>query len=420
VHELSRGELIATGDELVTGAIADTNGAWAAARLREAGVAVERLTVVGDGVAAIEAAVREAAARAPVVVVSGGLGPTEDDRTAEAVARAAGVRLVRHARALEHVRGMFARHGVEMTPNNEKQADLPEGAEILDNPVGTAVGFAVGLGRARVYCLPGVPHEYRRMIADQVLPRLAAGGPEGAGRLATRVLRVYGYGESKLATELAGLDWPAGIELGYRAVYPEIHLRLYARSAGDRGADLDSAESRVRARLGARVFARDEETLAGALARLLVKAGLRLACAESCTGGLLSATLTSEPGASAWFERAFVTYSDRAKIELLDVAAETIARHGAVSEPTVLAMAAGARARAASDVALAVTGIAGPSGGTPEKPVGTVWIATAGPGETRSRQLCLRGDRDRIRTAAVWAAMDQTRRLLLGVPAEGP
>lgn len=403
-------ELVATGDELTTGAIADTNGAWACAQLREAGVAVRRITVVGDAQGDIEAAIFEAASRAPIVVVCGGLGPTEDDRTAAAAARCAGVPLVRNAGALQHVRDMFLKLGVPMTPNNEKQADLPEGAEVLDNPVGTAVGFTVQTGVARAFYLPGVPHEYRKMLSEQVLPRLAdlARIP-----LATRVLKVYGFGESRLEHELIGTVLPPEVELGFRTAYPEIHLRLYAAGARDLTASLDAAEAALRARLAERMFATGDGTLAGALGALLRARGWKLALAESCTGGLLGATITAESGSSEWFDRSWVTYSNQAKTALLGVPEALLVDTGAVSEATVRAMAEGALARSGAQLALAITGVAGPTGGTTDKPVGTVWIAAATTAMTVAKVSKFRGDRERVRLASVWAAMDAGRRLLL-------
>lgn len=408
-------ELIATGDELMSGAISDTNGAWAAVRLREAGLTITRMTVVGDAQPDIEAALAEAASRVDVVVVCGGLGPTEDDRTAAAAARVAGVPLVHHAGARSHVEQMFQRLGVAMTANNLKQADLPESCELLDNPVGTAVGFAVSRGTARLFFLPGVPHEYRKMLEEQVIPRVA---DRTGVRLVTRVLHVYGYGESKLETVLAGVSIPAGVELGYRAAYPEIHLRLYA--SGSAVAErLDSLEAEIRSRLGHRLYGRDTSTLAEVLGERLVAKEWTLGLAESCTGGLASALCTDVPGASRWFHESVVTYSNAAKTSSLGVPAPLIEQHGAVSEAVARAMAEGMRSRSPVHFAAAITGIAGPDGGTTAKPVGTVWIALAGPDGTTTHGFRFRGDRDRIRRGAAFAALERVRRAALGVPDDG-
>lgn len=408
-------EIVATGDELMTGAIQDTNTAWICRRLRDNGVRVRRSTMVGDAQPDIEAALREAARRARVVIVSGGLGPTEDDRSTAAAASVASRPLVRNEAALEHIRALFRSFGREMTPNNAKQADFPEGSEVLPNPIGTAPGFAVDLGDARAFFMPGVPREMTRMFEEQVLPRVKAiGDAEGIRTsLATRVVKTYGLGESKVEQELAGVEWPPEVTVGYRAKFPEIHLRLYAE--GEPGAlagALDRAEAAIRARLGDRVFGLDEDTMPGVLGALLESRGWRLALAESCTGGLLGAMLTDAPGASRWFDRGFVTYANAAKVDLLGVPEATIAEHGAVSEPTVRAMADGARRVSRCEVALAITGIAGPSGGTADKPVGTVFVACASPAGTEIRPLRLVGDRERIRRGAAFAAMDLARRTL--------
>ena len=410
-------EIVATGDELMTGAVQDTNSSLVCRRLRESGVSVRRVTMVGDPQEDIERALREASARARIVVVSGGLRPTEDDRTAIAAANVAGVPLERSTKALAHIEGMFQRFGREMTPNNAKQADFPRGSEMLDNPVGTAPGFAVDLGKARAFFMPGVPRELVKMLEEQVLPRVRSiRAAEGeASALATRVVKTYGFGESRVETELAGIDWPKEISVGYRAKFPEIHLRLYAEGPeGTLAPALAKSEAAIRERLGVRVFGVDDDSMASVLGGLLQQRKWKLALAESCTGGMLGSLLTEVAGSSVWFDRAWVTYSNESKTAMLGVPAETIATVGAVSQETAAAMAAGARERSGCAVALSITGIAGPSGGTPEKPVGTVFLACATPDRVETRALKLVGDRERIRMGAAWAAMDLARRALLG------
>jgi nicotinamide-nucleotide amidase len=411
-------EIVATGDELMSGAVVDSNSATISRRLRDHGVLVRRKTMVGDGEQDIETALREASARVPIVIVTGGLGPTEDDRTAACAARLAGVTVERNAEALAHVKEMFRRFGREMPPNNEKQADLPKGSEILANPVGTAVGFAMNLpGGARAFFTPGVPREMEKMLEEQILPRVdAIRTAKGATTaLATRVVKSYGLGESKVEMELSGVKWAEEITVGYRAKFPEIHLRLYAEGAADRLAPaLQRAEASIRERLGVRVFGVDDDTMASVVGALLKKKGWTISVAESCTGGLLGSLITEIAGSSEWFDRGFVTYSNAAKTALLGVKAATIAEHGAVSEPVVREMAAGAREKSGSPIALAITGVAGPGGGTPEKPVGTVWIACATPDTVDARKLQFPGDRERVRLAAAYAAMDLARRHLVG------
>lgn len=412
-------EILATGDELLSGATADTNGAWAAARLRESGALVSRMTTVGDRLQDLCEGIRQAADRADFVLVSGGLGPTEDDRTAEAAAAAAGLPLVRNEEALAHTRSWFERHRLPMTANNEKQAMLPAGCDLLDNSLGTAVGFTLTLGSARLFFLPGVPHEYRRMLQDQVLPRVATeAARRGADLPGLRILRLYGIGESRLATELAGLDLPAGLELGYRPTWPELHLRLYFSGAGDSAAALDRAEAAIRERVGRRIYGTGERGMAATVGSLLEQRGWMLAVAESCTGGLLGATCTDVAGASAWFAGGCITYSNACKTALLGVPPALFESAGAVSREVAEAMAAGARERTGAAVALSATGVAGPDGGTPEKPVGLVWIGLATADGVSAREVRLRGDRERVRLATVWAALERARRLLLGIAEE--
>ena len=410
-------EIVATGDELMSGAVVDSNSATICRRLRDHGIRVRRKTMVGDGVGDIETALKEASARARVVIVTGGLGPTEDDRTAAVAAALAGVPLERNAEALAHVKEMFRRFGREMPPNNEKQADVPKGAEILPNPVGTAVGFAMDLQGARAFFTPGVPREMEKMLEEQILPRVDAMRVSAGATtsLATRVVKSYGFGESKVEMELSGIAWPEELTVGYRAKFPEIHLRLYAEGEPAKLTPaLAWAEAAIRERLGVRVFGVDDETMAGVVGKLLTAKGWTIAVAESCTGGLLGSLLTEVAGSSAWFDRGFITYSNASKTAQLGVKAATIAGEGAVSEAVVREMAAGAREKSGCPIALAITGIAGPGGGTPEKPVGTVWIACATAAGVDSRKLSLPGDRERIRLASAYAAMDLARRHLLG------
>jgi nicotinamide-nucleotide amidase len=411
-------EIVATGDELMTGAIQDTNTAFTCRRLREHGVYVTRSTMVGDPQPEIERALKEATGRAKVVIVSGGLGPTEDDRTAAAAAAVAGVPLERNDAALAHIQELFRRFGRPMTPNNAKQADFPKGADILDNPIGTAPGFAVRYGESTAYFLPGVPREHQKMLDEQVLPRVDRIRDQlGDTRaLGIRVVKTFGYGESQLEHELRGVDFGPEITVGYRAKFPEIHLRLYAEADGAKAITqaLDGAESKIREKLGVRVFALDEQTMASVLGGLLEKKDWKIALAESCTGGMIGSLLTEIPGSSNWFDRGWISYSNESKQAELGVPADVLKEHGAVSEPCVRAMAAGARDRSGCPIAISVTGIAGPGGGTPEKPVGTVWIACATAQGIDSRKLSFSwGDRERIRLASAFSAMDLARRTLL-------
>lgn len=413
-------ELVATGDELMTGAISDTNSARAAEALRMHGVDVTRFTVVGDDPERMLAVLQEASQRARFVVCGGGLGPTEDDRTAECAARLAGVELAMSDDALAVTTRAFERIGREMTPNNRKQAMLPAGCEVLDNPIGTAAGFHVRANDCDLFFLPGVPREYERMLNEQVLPRIdEARGEvaEGALHYRLRVLKLFGQGESRLASEMGDLHLPASVMLGWRPRFPEIHLRLYAADTDVGALDgaLDEAEQAIRERVGKYVFGRDDDELPAVVGQALVDRGWTMGAAESCTGGLLGSLITSVSGSSAWFERGFITYSNQSKTELLGVSESLLAEHGAVSEPVAEAMATGARERAGVDLALAITGVAGPTGGTDEKPVGTVFVALATAERTNVRHLKLWGTRKMIRELSAWSALEMARRELLGI-----
>ena len=373
-------EILSTGDEVRTGAVVDTNAAHIAAVLENAGLNVSRHTCVGDVPETIATMLRQMSTRADVVVVTGGLGPTGDDVTAAAAARAAEVELAVDPAAMAVVERFFRRRGRTVTATNRKQGLLPEGAVCLDNPVGTAPGFALDLGRCRIYALPGVPREMRLMLAEAVLPDI--GRRQGADRAMrrVRVLTTFGLPESTVADRLAGFEEAfSDIQLGLRAHFPEIHVRLYLDGT-DSGL-LDGREQAavrwVSDRLGPAVVSAGGMSLAEVLGRELTRRQATLAVAESCTGGLIASWLTDVPGSSAYFLLGAVTYADAAKRAVLGVGAETLARCGAVHPRTVEEMAAGARQRAQATYGLATSGIAGPTGGSAPKPVGSVCIGVA-------------------------------------------
>jgi nicotinamide-nucleotide amidase len=402
-------ELLSTGDELLTGQVVDTNSPWLMDRLWDAGVMVGRKTLVGDERAILEATLRETTGRADLVVMSGGLGPTEDDLTAECVARVLGVPLEEHAPSVAAIAERFQRMGRVMTPNNLKQARFPRGATIHPNRWGTAPGFSVQLGRATLTCLPGVPVEYQGLAEAVVLPWVA--GRLGAAP-AARVLKLIGLGESAADQAMRPImDDPAnaGVRFGYRAHFPEVHLKWTVEPPGaePRAAAIEAA---VRALFGEAVWGSGKEELAALVVARLTARGERVALAESCTGGLVASLLTNIPGASAVFDLGLVTYADTAKTALLGVPAELIAAHGAVSEPVARAMAEGARRAASATWGVGITGIAGPGGGTPEKPVGTIHLSLAGPDGTRAVTRLYRGDRERVRRAAAFEALELLRR----------
>jgi len=402
-----RVEIVTVGTELLLGDVEDGNGGWLSRRLASLGAVVTRRTTVGDDDAAIRAAVGDALARAAVVVCTGGLGPTEDDRTREAVAAIYGWPLRRDAAVLETVRERLAAHGVEMTAGNAKQAEVPEGADVLQNAGGTAPGLILEGEPGTTILLPGVPREMKAMFDARVAPYLVARGAAGAP-VRSRTLRTCGIAESTLADKLAGLEAEiAPLGLAYLPGAEGVDLRLTSWALRERAAAvrLATAERRIRERVGRWVYGRDDADLAAAVGERLRAAGWMLAVAESCTGGLLGKRLTDAAGASGYFTAGFTSYADAAKTRLLGVPTDLIRRHGAVSGPVAARMAQGARRRARTEAALSITGIAGPSGGSADKPVGTTWIALAVPGRTAVRRYLLPGDRAEIRARAAQAAL---------------
>jgi nicotinamide-nucleotide amidase len=391
-------ELVAVGTELLLGDVVDTNSAEIAARLAELGIEVRRTTAVGDEVEAIADVLAGAVGRADVVVVTGGLGPTQDDLTRVALAAVAGVELVRDEAVVADLAGHFARHGWAMADANLQQADLPVGGWWLTR-VGTAPGIGIELGGGVVYCVPGVPREMRRMLADDVLPDLRR--RLGAAVTVTRSVRTAGLGESQMADRLAGLvarvEAAGAPTIAFLASGGEARVKVTARAATREAALalVDPVVAEVVPLLGEGVVGLDDEGVEHAIARLLGSAGLTLAVAESATGGGVGARLVQVPGASAWFAGGLITYATASKAALAGVGEEVLAAHGPVSAATAEALAVGAADRLGADVGLAVVGVAGPEpqGG---QPVGTVWVGVVGPdGFPRSRTVAVPGD-DRV------------------------
>jgi nicotinamide-nucleotide amidase len=401
-------EILSTGDELLTGQVVDTNSAWLMDRLWDLGVAVRRKTLVGDDRADILTALAETTGRADVVVMSGGLGPTEDDLTAECVAAAMGVPLEVHEPTLRAIRARFERMGRTLTPNNEKQARIPRGAAVIPNAHGTAPGFVAPLGRGEVICLPGVPVEFKGLCAEAVLPRLSARLEEVP---AARVVKLFGVPESHADQRMRPvMDDPdnRGVRFGYRAHWPEIHVK-WAVGGGGAEARADRILGQVRELFGDAIWGTGKEELPELVVARLRARGERAALAESCSGGLLASLLTAVPGASAVFDLGVVAYADAMKEAVVGVPHALLAAHGAVSEQVARALAEGVRARGGAAWGVGITGVAGPSGGTPEKPVGTVHLALAGPHGTQHWWRKYPGDRDRIRRTAAFDALNQLR-----------
>jgi nicotinamide-nucleotide amidase len=413
-----RAEIIAVGSELLTPLRSDTNALVLTARLREIGIEVVARTTAADDASLLEGAFRNAIARADVVISTGGLGPTEDDLTREALAAALGRPLRRDPALMRELEERFARFRRPMAEVNRKQADLVEGAVPLRNPRGSAPGQRVEAGGTTVVLLPGPPAEMLPMFEEQVAPLLAA---RVAGRaLRTRILRIASMSESDVEQAVAPIYTtfanPRTTILGAPGQV-ELHLTADGDTAAEAEERIESLASRMREALPGRVYSEDGRELPHVVADLLVERGLTLALAESCTGGLLGARLTEIPGASRFLDRAYVTYANAAKVDMLGVDPALLERAGAVSEEVAAAMAAAARARSGADVAVAITGIAGPDGGTEEKPVGLVFVATDGAAGTRARRCFFPGERTRVRMQATQAALEMVRRGLLGLAA---
>ncbi|MGA3119242.1 MAG: competence/damage-inducible protein A [Polyangiaceae bacterium] len=404
--------VLSIGTELTRGELVNSNAAWLSSELTALGFEVVEHAVIDDDFTRIGEALLRLSVRARVVVATGGLGPTTDDLTARAVAGALGMPLVRDQATLEHIRRRFERAQRTMSASNEKQADFPEGADILPNPIGTAPGFGVKVGDCAGYFMPGVPREMKRMFEDQVAPRIRALAPDTSFQ--SRLL-TFGLPESVIGEKLAGIEeFYPGVTLGYRAHFPEIEVKVLARSTSRATARTlcDRATMEVRSRLGGCIYGEAEETFAGVIGRALRARGWTLAIAESCTGGLVGEMLTAEPGASDFLLLDAVTYANSAKSRVLGVDEETIRWHGAVSPEVAEAMARGAKRIAAADVALALTGIAGPGGGSEIKPVGTVYMALTRPdGTTDVQHRVFSGDREQIRTLASYAGLQMVREL---------
>ena len=417
--ELRRAVIIAVGSELLTPDRLDTNSLFLTERLNALGVQVRYKLVVGDDPADIGAALLAAMPRADIVIVTGGLGPTDDDVTREAVAAAFGSPLVEDAEVAAAIENRFAARGLAMPAINRRQALIPEGAAVLANPNGTAPGLWIE--RPDVVCvlLPGPPRELHGMFDTVVRRRLAPAA--GGRRIFRRVLRVTGRTESYVDEVASPVysRWrsaPVPIATSILASLGQIELHLAARAAmpEDAARALDAATGELAAVFGRDVVSSDGASLEEVVGRHLRARGRRVAVAESCTGGLIASRLTDVPGSSAYVHAGWVAYDNEAKTAQLGVDRRLIEEHGAVSEAVARALAQGCRKLAGVDYGLGVTGIAGPGGGSPEKPVGTVFVALAGPGEgMRVRHLKLPGDRDRVKFQASQAALDLLRRAML-------
>lgn len=411
-------ETLATGDEVVAGDVADTNGAFVAHQLTRRGLLVARHTALPDDCSALRDGLARISTRADLCICSGGLGPTEDDLTADVVAAVAGVPVIVDPIALERMQLRFRAAGYRFSENNRRSARVPAGATVYQNEVGTAPAFALAIGRCQLFCLPGVPTEHRHFVHNAVLPWCASRWGSGFG--AVIQLKTLGWGESHLAERFSdyAVRFPE-VKVGYRAHSPEVWLKLTASAANGEIARqlLQPAVEEAERRLAGTVFGRDDQTLDGIVHALLIERGQTLAIAESCTGGRIAAQLTHHAGASHYLLGGAVAYANSLKQSLLGVDPLLIEAQGAVSRKVAEAMAIGVRERTGAALALATTGIAGPGGGSQEKPVGLTYLALAhddGDGTAVvSLQRTFRGDRDRIQRAATLTALELLRRHLL-------
>lgn len=390
--------ILTIGNELMNGRTADTNSSFIAREISLQGWQVETMMSVGDDFATIKSRLHYLLTFTDAVICTGGLGPTADDITTAAVAKAFGLPLYTDEKVLARLKEIFVQYNLHWTVNNAKQALFPAGAEVIPNPVGTAAGFALQVKDKLVFVIPGVPSETHRMLPEGVIPVLRRYFPQPVQHVVKQTIKTFGLSEAAVDEKLADFNFEAlGINVGFYPVFPENHLVLIARADSQKQAqsNLQKAIDAVTVRLSDCIFSYGEQTLEEMIAAALTQKKLSIAVAESCTGGLIANRLTDVSGSSIYFDRGLVTYSNEAKISLLGVPADIIEKHGAVSEETARLMAEGVRKLAGTNLGLSSTGIAGPTGGSKEKPVGTVYIALADANETVCRHYRFRWDRKR-------------------------
>lgn len=409
-------QLLLTGNELMSGDIVDTNSVMIAQRLKQLGLAVSRKVTVADDMQLLLSEINSISAQADILIINGGLGPTVDDMTAQALAQAASLPVTEHSEALAHLKLWCQNRDHPLSQPTLKQALLPKGCNIIGNSVGSAVGFHLNHQGCDIYCTPGVPVELQSMLSNEIIPALKQKIPHNCYTHVTR-LQVFGMGESSLQKMIDQeiSDWPEQIALGFRACKPYVEIKLTSKdrlSLQQKGHCI----TRLKALLGDHIIGeidQQELSIAQQVFDLLHSQGLKITTAESCTGGLISSMLTQVPGASMVFEAGYVTYSNQIKSQALGVDQQVITHYGAVSEQTVLAMALGAIAKSNADLAIAVSGIAGPDGGSQDKPVGTVWLAWGSLSQMHSQCLVIPGNRIEFQQYVATLMLDLIRRRLL-------
>ena len=406
--------ILTIGDELLNGDLPDTNTATIAQVLGAHSFSVREAVSVTDREDDIVLSLQQLAERFETIIVTGGLGPTSDDLTASAAARAFAAPLVLHDKALLQIRARFRRLKRTMHPANQKQALLPKTCTVIANVNGTAPGFHMRHREANIYFLPGVPREMQPMLADYILPDLLRRCPDRP-RWAQKTITIFGLPEPEVEASLRSASLPADIKIGFNVSLPLVQIKL--RLKGDQAqARIDHAEQAVRKTFGDYIIGTGKESLAETTAKHLIASGLTVSLAESCTGGLIAKLLTDQPGSSSFLERGVVSYANSAKVECLQVDGTLLEQYGAVSAECAMAMAQGVRTSARTDIGLAVTGIAGPEGGSKDKPVGTVFIALATAKDQRVEQFHFFGDRSEVRLRTAFTALDWLRRITLQGP----
>lgn len=405
--------LLLTGNELMTGDILDSNSAMIAQHCFDQGLQVGIKSTIPDDFKLLVNEIDRLSQSAEVLIVNGGLGPTSDDLTAEALARVLGRTLAMHPEALTHLETWSVKRNYPLSEANKKQAFLPENIDLVANKTGSAVGFKAMHNNCLIICTPGVPHELNTMLLDEILPELKMMLPNSIQPKRVRY-RIFGFGESNLQQAIHETypDWPEQVELGFRASMPLLELKLKVDRREDH-ALLDEWKGKIEQLLGAHIVTQDDRSLADVVVHLLAEKGLKVSCAESCTGGKIASMITEVSGSSAVFEAGFVTYSNAIKTSILGVPEDTLNEHGAVSEQVVERMLLGALEASGADIGVSVSGIAGPNGGTDEKPVGTVWLAWGTQEKMHTQKFYFPGNRKFFQKIVSALALDLIRRELL-------